>query len=183
MKGDRMFLDDGCPTHTGCHVIGDHGGRTLVQRKVVRLHRNITDEWVKLTWAEGGEQKELIATPGHHFLDRFGSFPTIEEMLENGRATVVLASGALTEVTAERITYSAQTAHLFEQAQAVGEKTWDWPHEEAVNRPDAGADHPSNVANDSNCARVSRTICSALFDLPAGACRASKDASLFWRAL
>ena len=92
----------------------------LVQRRVVRLYRNTTEEWVKLTWAEGGEQRELVTTPGHHFLDRFGNFPTIEEMLENGRATVVLASGDLAEVTAERITYSAETAHLFEQAQAVG---------------------------------------------------------------
>jgi hypothetical protein len=98
----------------------DLGRGALVPRKVVRLYRNTTDEWVKLTWSEDGEQKELVTTPGHHFFDRFGSFPTIEEMLENGKATVVLASGELTEVTAERITYSAQTAHLFEQAQAVG---------------------------------------------------------------
>ncbi len=40
-------------------------------------------------------------------------------MIEAGRATVVLASGELTEVTAERITYSAETAHLFEQAQVA----------------------------------------------------------------
>jgi hypothetical protein len=73
----------------------------LAPRKVVRLYRNSTEEWVKLTWAEGGEAKELIATPGHHFLDRFGSFPTIAEMLENGRATVVLASGELIEVSDE----------------------------------------------------------------------------------
>ena len=80
----------------------DLGRGALVPRKVVRLYRNSTGEWVKLTWSEGGEAKELIATPGHHFLDRFGNFPTIEEMLENGKATVVLATGALTEVTAER---------------------------------------------------------------------------------
>lgn len=92
-------------------------------RKMVRLYRNTTDEWVKLIWAEGGDTKEVITTPGHHFLDRFGNFPTIEEMLEYGRAMVVLVSGAPAEATAERITYSAQTAHLFEQAQAVGEKT------------------------------------------------------------
>ena len=73
----------------------DLGRGALIPRKVVLLYRNSTDEWVKLTWAEGGEQKELIATPGHRFLDRFGNFPTIEEMLENGRATVVLASGEL----------------------------------------------------------------------------------------
>lgn len=98
----------------------DLGRGALVPRRVVRLYRNTTEEWVKLTWVDGGEAKELIATPGHHFLDRFGNFPTIEEMLENGKATVVLASGELTEVTAERIVYSAETAHLFEQAQAVG---------------------------------------------------------------
>ncbi len=73
----------------------DLGRSTLVPRKVVRLFRNTTDEWVKLTWAEGGEAKELIATPGHHFLDRFGSFPTIEEMIENGKTASVLASGEL----------------------------------------------------------------------------------------
>lgn len=43
----------------------DLGRGALVPRKVVRLYRNTTDEWVKLTWAEGGEAKELIATPGH----------------------------------------------------------------------------------------------------------------------
>lgn len=57
---------------------------------------------------------------GPTFPRRFGSFPTIEEMLENVRATVVLAFGELTEVSAERILYSAETAHLFEKAQSVG---------------------------------------------------------------
>jgi hypothetical protein len=85
----------------------DLGRGALVPRKVVRLYRNTTEEWVKLTWAEGGEAKELVTTPGHHFLDRFGNFPTIEEMLENGRATVVLASGELTKVTAERNKWGA----------------------------------------------------------------------------
>ena len=68
----------------------DLGRGGLVPRKVVRLYRNTTEEWVTLTWSEGGEAKELVATPGHHFLDQFGNFPTIEEMLENGQATVVL---------------------------------------------------------------------------------------------
>jgi hypothetical protein len=98
--------------------VADLGRGALVPRRVVRLYRNTTQEWVKLTWSEGGEAKELIATPGHHFLDQFGNFPTIEAMLENNRTTVVLASGAITEVTAKRISYSADTAHLFEQAQA-----------------------------------------------------------------
>ena len=63
----------------------DLGRGALVARKVVRLYRNTTEEWVKLTWTEGGEAKELISTPSHHFLDQFGNFPTIEEMLENGK--------------------------------------------------------------------------------------------------
>jgi Ca2+-binding RTX toxin-like protein len=98
----------------------DLGRGALVPRKVTRLYRNTTEEWIRLTWREYGEQKELVATPGHHFLDRFGNFPTIEEMLAHGGAMVVLASGELTEVTAERIIYSAETAHLFERAQAEG---------------------------------------------------------------
>lgn len=52
----------------------DLGRGALVPRKVVRLFRNTTEEWVKLSWAEGGAQEELITTPGHHFLDRFGNF-------------------------------------------------------------------------------------------------------------
>jgi len=79
----------------------DHGRGALVARKVVRIYRNATDEWVKLTWEEDGETRELIATPGHHFLDRFGNFPTIEEMPEAGRAMAVLASGKPAEVTAK----------------------------------------------------------------------------------
>lgn len=42
----------------------------------------------------------------------------IDRMLEDDKATIVLASGALAEVTAERILYSAETAHLFERAVA-----------------------------------------------------------------
>ena len=98
----------------------DHGRGALGPRKVVRLYHNTTTEWIKLTWSEAGEAKELISTPGHHFLDQFGQFPTIEEMLREGQATVVLASGELTEVTAERIIYSAQTAHQFERAEMHG---------------------------------------------------------------
>lgn len=92
----------------------------LVPRRVVRIYHNTTTEWVRLTWVEGGERRELVATQGHHFLDQFGQFPTIAEMTRTGRATVVLASGALAEVTAERIVYSAETAHLFERPMGQG---------------------------------------------------------------
>lgn len=97
----------------------DNGRGALVPKRVKRLYRNTTTEWIRLRWFDG-EERELITTPGHHFLDQFGQFPTIAEMVRNGRTTVVLASGALAEVTAERITYSAETAHMFERATPRG---------------------------------------------------------------
>ena len=84
---------------------------------MTRLFRNTTTEWLKLNWVEGGELHELVATPGHHMLDRFGQFPRLDEMVRNGSAEVVPASGHVVKVTAERIVYSLATAHLFEQAQ------------------------------------------------------------------
>jgi hypothetical protein len=96
----------------------DCGRGALVPRRVTRLYRKQTDEWVKLAWLENGETKELISTPGHHFLDSAGQFPTIADMIRKGSATVVLASGELAEVVAKRLVYSAATAHLSEQAQA-----------------------------------------------------------------
>ena len=98
----------------------DKGRGALVPRRVTRLYRNTTTEWIRLRWQEDGVERELVATPGHHFLNEFGHFPRIDEMVKAGRATVVLASGALTEVTAERILYSAETAHMFERATSVG---------------------------------------------------------------
>lgn len=98
----------------------DLGRGELVPRRVTKVYRNTTTEWIKLSWVENGEAKELFATPGHHFLDEFGQFPPLEDMVTEGRATVVLASGELAEVSAERIVYSAETAHLFEQAHSYG---------------------------------------------------------------
>ena len=123
-----ISMSDGSAKAIGRVVCGDwvcsfdgltHSGRgALVPRRVVRIYRNTTTEWIRLTWVEDGERRELVATPGHHFLDQFGQFPTIAEMTRTGRSTMVLASGALAEVTAERIVYSAETAHLFERAVA-----------------------------------------------------------------
>ena len=45
----------------------------------------------------------MITTAGPHFLDELGAFPTIEQMTRTGSATVVLASGARTDATVERI--------------------------------------------------------------------------------
>ena len=96
----------------------DQGRGTLVSRRVINVLRNTTTEWLRLIWEEAGLRKELVSTPGHHFLDRFGNFPTIAEMTKGGKATVVLASGELAEVTVERLVYSAETAHMFERAVA-----------------------------------------------------------------
>jgi hypothetical protein len=57
-------------------------------------------------------------------------------LLRDGRATVVLASGKLAEVTAERIVYSAETAHLFERAVAhadTGDGTAAQPVSQSIN--------------------------------------------------
>ena len=96
----------------------DDGRGALVPRRVTKLFSNVTTEWVKLSWTEAGVARELVATPGHHFRDQHGNFPSIAEMIRDGGATVVLASGELAEVAATRIVYSAATAHLFEQAQS-----------------------------------------------------------------
>jgi hypothetical protein len=73
----------------------DLGRGALLPRKVVRLYRNTTDEWVKLTWVEGGKTQELVTTPGHHFLDRFGQFPTIEAMLQDSKLSAVIGFGVV----------------------------------------------------------------------------------------
>lgn len=94
-----------------------NGGRgDLVPRRVTRVFRNETQEWYRLSWSGRSGPKELVVTPGHHFLDQFGAFPQIDEMIEAGKATVVLASGELVDVVAKKIVYSAETAHLFERA-------------------------------------------------------------------
>jgi hypothetical protein len=97
----------------------DLGRGALVPRRVTRLYRNTTTEWIRLSWMENGEPRELVATPGHHFLDSAGTFPTIAELTRDGRARVVLASGEVAEVLAERIVWSQETAHLYEAAHAL----------------------------------------------------------------
>jgi hypothetical protein len=94
----------------------DGGRGALVPKRVKRLFRNSTTEWIKLTWLENGEAKELVATPGHHMLDKTGAFTRLDRMVQNGKAEIVLASGEVVEAKAEHITYSAETAHMFEQA-------------------------------------------------------------------
>jgi hypothetical protein len=62
----------------------NRGRGALVARRVKRLYRNTTPEWMRLRWVEGGAPRELVCTPGHHFLDAFGGFPNIAQMLRDG---------------------------------------------------------------------------------------------------
>lgn len=97
----------------------DCGRGSLVPKHVSRLFRNVTTEWRVLSWQENGETRELTCTPGHHFLDKFGNFSTISEILERSggeEVTIVLADGRLQRVSARRVVYSAETAHLYERA-------------------------------------------------------------------
>jgi hypothetical protein len=97
----------------------DNGRGKLTPQKVTRLYRNATTEWIKLNWTHDNQPQELITTPHHHFLDKNGSFLTIEDMLENNTTTLINADGNEITVTASRITYSEQTAHLFEQSASM----------------------------------------------------------------
>ncbi|MCV0426756.1 MAG: DUF4214 domain-containing protein, partial [Roseibium sp.] len=89
----------------------------MVSKKVVRTFENITEEWLRLSWIEDGEEKELVTTPGHQFLAAHGGFREIESLVAGGQGTVVLADGSEAVVTSERIVYSAETADMFEQAE------------------------------------------------------------------
>jgi hypothetical protein len=89
----------------------------LSPKKVVRTFANITEEWLRLSWTEDGEEKELVTTPSHQFLSAHGGFCEIDSLVAGGKGTVVLADGSSTEVTSERIVYSAATADRFEQAE------------------------------------------------------------------
>lgn len=78
-------------------------------KRVTNLFQNITDSWIVLS-------NGLTVTPGHHFLDAFGKFRTIEDILRTD-SQIVLADGTITNVTGEYIHYSEATAHLYEQAE------------------------------------------------------------------
>ena len=98
---------------------GDLGRGALVPKRVVRLFHNETTEWLRLSWQEGGEERDLTVTPGHRFLDYEGRFRRIDEIITDVRPTVVLADGSLSQVNAERIAWSNETRHLFEEVEAV----------------------------------------------------------------
>ncbi|EFO32557.1 putative large exoprotein involved in heme utilization or adhesion [Roseibium sp. TrichSKD4] len=93
------------------------GRGALVPKRVVRTFTNITEEWLRLSWVENGEERELVTTPGHEFLSAHGGFRQIEQLVAGGRGTLVLSDGSEVEVASERLIYSAETADMFEQAE------------------------------------------------------------------
>jgi hypothetical protein len=101
--------------------IADLGRGALVPRRVTRLFRNSTTEWVKLTWVDpsSGEAKELVATPGHNMLDRFGRFTRLDALVKGNTCEIILSSGDCIMAQAERLVYTSATADMFEQATAM----------------------------------------------------------------
>ncbi|MGH1578853.1 MAG: hypothetical protein ACRBCU_16650, partial [Planktotalea sp.] len=83
---------------------------------VDKLFTNTTQEFVRLTFADGRE--DLVSTPGHRFLTETGDYMEIGHMLRLGGGTVRLTDtdGSIVTAAGEVITHSAKTAHLFEQS-------------------------------------------------------------------
>jgi hypothetical protein len=113
-RGTAILLADGQTGAIDALAIGDEvlaydSVGTLHPKKVSRLFENITDSWIRLS-------NGLTVTPGHHFLDAFGRFRTIEEILASD-ARIVLKDGSLVRVSGEFVHYSEATADQFEQAE------------------------------------------------------------------
>ena len=60
----------------------------------------------------------LTVTPGHRFLNERNEFERIDAIVARG-GRIVLEDGTLASVTAERIVYSEETRHLYEDAEGV----------------------------------------------------------------
>ena len=84
---------------------------------VDKLFTNTTQEFITLDFSDGRDA--LTTTPGHRFLTETGDYLEIGHMLRlgGGTARLVDVDGSIVEATGEVITYSAETAHLFEETQ------------------------------------------------------------------
>jgi hypothetical protein len=99
----------------------DLGRGALVPRRVARLFHNTTTEWIKLTWVDpaSGEPQELVATPGHNMLDKFGCFTRLDALVKGNTCEIILSSGDCIMAQAERLVYTSATADMFERATAM----------------------------------------------------------------
>ena len=92
----------------------DLGRGALVPRRVTRLFRNSTMDWIKLTWVDptSGAAQELVATPGHNMLDKHGHFTCLDALVAGNTCEIILSSGDCIMAQAERLVYSAATAEI-----------------------------------------------------------------------
>ncbi len=58
----------------------DKGRGALVPRRVTQAYRNTTTDWIRLRWFDG-TAREVITTPGPHFLDEFEGLPTPQKLV------------------------------------------------------------------------------------------------------
>ena len=98
-------------------VLAHDKNGNMVPGYVDKLFGNTTQEFVRLNFSD--DREDLITTPGHRFLTETSEYMEIGHMLRlgGGTARLVDVDGSIIEATGEVIAYSAETAHLFEQAQ------------------------------------------------------------------
>ena len=115
----RVLSGDGSTVPIPDIAVGDFvmsfdGVGYLQRGTVTNVLINTTSEWIKLS-------NGTTVTPGHRYLKAEGGFEEIGKMLEagGGECEVVLADGSVQKVTGERIVYSAETAHLYEESEKV----------------------------------------------------------------
>gem|GEM_PF-3973769 len=99
------------------------GHGDLASRKVTRLFRNVTREWIEISPA--AEQAPLAAkqgfskayvTPGHRVMTASGQFMRADAAVA-ANVALAMADGSGVDIKARRIAYEADTAALFEQAE------------------------------------------------------------------
>ncbi|MCA3586050.1 MAG: hypothetical protein IOD03_20545, partial [Methylocystis sp.] len=109
-----------------------NGGRgALLEGTVTRTFRNVTQEWLRVDFprsADGTTRRPLIATPGHEMLCPAGGFVRLDQMVawagadrQTGTVTIVNHDASLSSGQVSRISYSAATADMFEQAMMLAE--------------------------------------------------------------
>lgn len=109
--GTTIRMADGTEKPIEAIAVGDlvqsfDGQGQLVPGRVSQLLNTVTTEWLQLS-------NGTVVTPGHRFLRPDGTFAEIAEILaDDGR--IVAEDGAAMTVTAQRIVYDRDTAHLFE---------------------------------------------------------------------
>ncbi|WP_431310711.1 DUF4214 domain-containing protein [Labrys miyagiensis] len=81
---------------------------TLVFKKVTRIFRGITSEWMIVN-------SQIVVTPGHRFLNENGKFERIDSIVARG-GSIVSAHGATTRATAVYLKYNEFTRSNYEEA-------------------------------------------------------------------